>query len=71
METFTDMEGLSFTVVALDLKLAKFHVEVADEVFKDVATLCHELGRLLIRQHLLDVLLGPLEVREEKNENFP
>ena len=53
-----------------DLQLAELHVKIGDEVLKDVSALRHQLGRLLVRDDLLDVLLRPLEVREEKNEDL-
>ena len=66
------VEGGHATLVmkTSDLQLAELHVEICNEVLKDVSALRHQLGRLLVRDDLLDVLLGPLEVREEKNEHF-
>ena len=55
---------------APNLQFAKLDVEIGNEVLKNVAALGHQLGRLLIREHLLDVLIRLLEVREEKNEDL-
>ena len=61
---------VALAVEATDLQLAKLNVEVGDEIFENVATLCHQLRCLLVSQDLLYVLLGSLEVREQKDENF-
>lgn len=61
----------SFPVEAPDLQLAKLDVEVGDEVLEDVAAFGHELGRLFVRQDLLDVLFRLLEVGEEQDEDLP
>lgn len=55
---------------AFDLQLAELDIKVCDEVLKDVSALGHQLGRLFVGDDLLDVLLWPLEVREEENEDF-
>ena len=66
------MEGghAALGMEAPNLQFAKLDVEVGDEVFEDIAALGHQLGRLLIREDLLDILIRPLEVRKEKNEDL-
>lgn len=54
----------------LDLQFVELDEEPRDEVFKDIVAVVEQLGGLLICQNLLDVLVGPLEVREEENEHF-
>ena len=57
-------------VEATNLQFAELDVEVGDEVLEDIAALGHQLGRLLIREHLLDIFVRLLEVREEENEDL-
>ena len=57
-------------VEATNLQFAELDVEVGDEVLEDIAALGHQLGRLLIREHLLDILVRLLEVWEEENEDL-
>jgi len=60
----------ALSMKAFDLKFAKLDVEVSDEVFENIPTLCHQLLGLLFSENLLDVFFGALEVWEQKNENF-
>ena len=60
----------ALSVEAFDLQLAKFDVKVGDKVFKDVSTLSHQLGGLLVRQDLVDVLFRTFEVWEKQDEHF-
>ena len=55
---------------ALDLQLAILDVEVLDEVLEDIAALCHQLGGLLVSEHLMHELVRPLEVGEQKDEHL-
>ena len=59
-----ETDCLTFAMETFDLKLAKFHVEVVDKIFKDIPALRHKFRRLLVCQHFLDVLFGALKVRE-------
>ena len=60
----------ALSVEAFDLQLAKFDVKVGDKVFKDVSTLSHQFGGLLVRQDLIDVLFRTFEVWEEQYKHF-
>lgn len=53
-----------------DLELAELDVESANEVLKDIATFIQQLGRLLVRQDLLYVLIWSLKVWKQQNEHF-
>ena len=63
-------DSLALSMEPFDLELSKFDVKVVDEIFEDISTLRHKFSGLLVRQHLFNVLIWTLKVREEKNENF-
>ena len=66
------MEGrhTALGMEATNLQFTELDVEVGDEVLEDIAALRHQLGRLLVCEHLLDILIRLLEVREEENEDL-
>ena len=55
---------------APDLKFAELDVESVNEVFKDVARLGHQFSGLLVSQDFFYVLVWPLKVCEEQDEDF-
>lgn len=61
---------VAFTMVAPNLQFAELDIKVGYEIFKDVSTLSHQLGRLLVGQYFLHVLVGTLKIREEQDKNF-
>ena len=66
------MEGgyTALGVETANLQFVELDVEAGDEVLEDIAALGHQLGRLLIREHLLDIFVRLLEVWEEENEDL-
>lgn len=55
---------------ASDLQSVEFDIEEGYEVLKDVSTLCHQFGRLLVCECLMHVLVWSLKVREQEDEDF-
>ena len=55
---------------ARDLQSVELDIEEGYEVLKDVSTLCHQFGRLLVCECLMHVLVWPLKVREKEDEDL-
>jgi len=69
-DSLGNSKSLRLAMEPFDLKFVKFDVEVLDEVFKDISTLTHKFGGLLVCQDLVYILIWPLKVREQENKDL-